>query len=112
MAETDPRFDAYERMMALQRMVQIPVYSGDTDAGRKRYNREGRSCHGTEGWGEAEKQIPQLAGQYSTYLLRQIERFRDEVRVHDPEEPEDDILKGFTQEELGDILAYLSVVDD
>ena len=112
MAETDPRFDAYERMMALQRMVQIPVYPGDPDAGRKRYNKECRSCHGTEGWGEAEKQIPQLAGQYSPYLLRQIDKFRDGVRIHDPDEPEDDILKDFTPEELGDILAYLSVVDD
>jgi len=112
MAETDPRFDAYERMMALQRMVQIPVYPGDPDAGRRRYNKECRSCHGTEGWGEAEKLIPQLAGQYSPYLLRQIEKFREGVRIHDPEEPEDDILKDFTQEELGDILAYLSVVDD
>jgi cytochrome c553 len=112
MDETDPRFDAYERMMALQRMVQIPVYPGDTDVGRKRYNKECRSCHGNEGWGDTEKQIPQLAGQYSPYLLRQIEKFRDGVRIHDPEEPEDDILKDFTPEEMGDILAYLSVVDD
>jgi len=65
MAETDPRFDAYERMMALQRMVQIPFYPGDAGAGRRLYNKECRSCHGSEGWGEAEKQIPQLAGQYS-----------------------------------------------
>jgi cytochrome c553 len=112
MAETDPRFDAYERMMALQRMVQIPVHPGDARAGRKLYNKECRSCHGAEGWGEAEKQVPQLAGQYSPYLLRQIDKFRDGVRIHDPEEPEDDILKDFTPEELGDILAYLSVVDD
>jgi cytochrome c553 len=112
MAETDPRFDAYERMMALQRMVQIPVYPGDTEAGHKRYNRECRSCHGTEGWGEADKQIPQLAGQYSPYLLRQIDKFRNGIRIHDPEEPEDDILKDFTPEELGDILAYLSAIDD
>lgn len=99
-------------MKALQRMMQIPVYPRDTDTGRKRYNKECRSCHGTEGWGEAEKQIPQLAGQYSPYLLRQIEKFRDGVRIHDPDEPEDDTLKDFTPEELGDILAYLSVVDD
>jgi cytochrome c553 len=112
MAETDPRFDAYERMIALQRMVQIPVHPGDAGAGRKLYNKECRSCHGSDGWGEAEKQIPQLAGQYSPYLLRQIEKFRDGVRIHDPEEPEDDILKEFTPEELGDILAYLSLVDD
>ncbi len=112
MAETDPRFDAYERMMALQRMVQIPVHPGDTEAGRKRYNKECRSCHGAEGWGDAEKQIPQLAGQYSPYLLRQIDKFRTGIRIHDPEEPEDDVLKDFTPEELGDILAYLAAVDD
>jgi hypothetical protein len=45
-------------------------------------------------------------------LWRQIDKYRRGLRIHDPEAPEDDILADFTQEELGDILAYLSVVDD
>ena len=112
MDETDPGFNAYERMMELKRIVQIPVSEGDVPAGRKLYAKECRSCHGRDGWGEPDKGIPQLAGQYTQYLWRQIGKFRDGDRIHDPDAPEDDILPDFTHEELRDILAYLSVVDD
>jgi cytochrome c553 len=112
MDEKDPRFDAYERMMALQRVVQIPAYAGDLDAGRRAYAKECRSCHGSEGWGNSDKQIPQLAGQYTPYLWRQLDKFRTGIRIHDPEAPEDDILIDFTPTELRDILAYLAAVDD
>ncbi len=112
MDDTDPRFNAYERMMELRRIVQIPSYEGNVAAGRKAYAMECRSCHGADGWGDAEKAVPQLAGQYTQYLWRQIDKYRSGVRIHDPEAPEDDILADFTQEELRDILAYLSVVDD
>jgi len=112
MDEGDRRFDAYERMLATQRVVQIPAYPGDTEAGRKRYNKECRSCHGAEGRGDNEAEVPQLAGQYTAYLLRQIDKFRAGQRIHDPDDPEDDTLADFTRDELGDIFAYLSVVDD
>jgi cytochrome c553 len=112
MDEKDSRFDAYDRMMALQRVVQIPAYAGDLAAGHKAYAKECRSCHGAEGWGNIDKQIPQLAGQYTRYLWRQIDKFRTGIRVHDPEAPEDDILTDFTPTELRDILAYLAAVDD
>lgn len=112
MDETDPGFNAYERMMELRRIVQIPTYAGDVAAGRKRYSKECRSCHGADGWGDPDQDVPQLAGQYTQYLWRQIDKYRRGLRIHDPEAPEDDILADFTQEELGEILAYLSVVDD
>lgn len=112
MDETDPNFNAYERMMALKRIVQIPAYEGDVAAGSNLYAKECRSCHGADGWGKPDKGIPQLAGQYTQYLWRQIDKYRDGVRIHDPDAPEDDILPDFTQEELRDILAYLSRVDD
>ena len=112
MDEKDPNFNAYERMMALKRIVQIPAYEGDVAAGSKLYAKECRSCHGADGWGEPDKGIPQLAGQYTQYLWRQIDKYRNGVRIHDPDAPEDDILPDFTQEELRDILAYLSRVDD
>lgn len=112
MDEKDPRFNAYERMMELKRIVQIRTYEGDVAAGRKAYARECRSCHGADGWGNPDKAVPQLAGQYTRYLARQIDKYRNGVRIHDPEAPDDDILADFTQDELRDILAYLSVVDD
>jgi cytochrome c553 len=112
MDEKDPKFNAYERMIELKRIVQIPAYAGDVAAGRKRYAKECRSCHGADGWGDPDDGVPQLAGQYTQYLWRQIDKYRNGVRIHDPEAPEDDILADFTREELGDILAYLSLVDD
>ena len=87
MAETDPLFDAYERMVALQHMVQIPVYPGDAGAGRNSTTRSAAVVTAPRD-GARRRTNPQLAGQYSPYLLRQIDKFRNGVRIHDPEEPE------------------------
>lgn len=112
MDEKDPRFDAFERMAALKRVMQIPIAPGDVQNGRKLYGKDCRSCHGADGWGNAKKQVPQLAGQYTSYLWRQIGKLIDGARVHDPDDPDEEILKDFTRQELRDILAYLSTVDD
>jgi cytochrome c553 len=112
MEESDPKFNAYERLMESKRVVQIPVYQGNTENGRKIYDKDCKSCHGRDGWGNAEKNVPQLAGQYTEYLLRQIAKFNRKVRVHDWDDPNDEMLKEYSEEEIGDILAYLSIVDD
>ena len=55
--------------------------------------------------------IPQLAGQYSVYITRQIKNFRTGERLHD--DPRDaDIFKSFTDAEIDDMQAYLSILDD
>jgi len=52
-----------------------------------------------------------LVGQHSNYLLRQIDRFRKGERIHDL--PEDaGIFKRFGDEEVANLLAWLSVQDD
>ncbi len=112
MSENDPRFNAYERLMEAKRVMQVPVAEGDKEKGRAIYNKECRSCHGTDGWGDSEKNVPQLAGQYTEYLWRQIDKFNAKVRVHDPDDPEDEMLKEFSREELRDVLAFLSIMDD
>jgi hypothetical protein len=54
-----------------------------------------------------------LAGQYTSYLWRQVDKYVNKIRIHDPSEPDaDELLAAFTQEELRDIFAYLSIVDD
>ena len=110
--ENDPDFDAYERLLASKRLMQIPRSRGDVENGRKRYRRECASCHGREGWGDEKAAVPMLAGQYTNYLWRQIKKYREKIRIHDPDDPADTLLQEFGDEELRDIFAYLSIVDD
>lgn len=107
-----PGFNAFERLREAERLMQIPRAPGDPDAGRRIFSRECASCHGDEGWGDREKAVPMLAGQYTAYLWRQIDKYIQGIRIHDPEDPEYILLAEFTRDELKDILAYLSVVDD
>jgi cytochrome c553 len=92
--------------------MQIPRAEGDVEKGATLFRRECAGCHGSEGWGEAEKGVPMLAGQYTNYLWRQVEKYREKVRIHDEDSPEEELLSAFSDAELRDIFAYLSVVDD
>lgn len=112
MEESDPKFNAYERLMESKRVVQIPVYEGDVESGRKLHDKDCKSCHGKDGWGNTEKNVPQLAGQYTEYLLRQIDKFNRKLRIHDWDDPEDEMFKDYSAEQIRDIMAYLSIVDD
>ncbi len=110
--ESAPDFNAYERLLATKRIVQIPRAEGDLEAGRKLYKRECGSCHGPDGWGDDEDGVPMLAGQYTNYLWRQVDKYIDKLRIHDESAPDEDLLSEFTHEELRDIFAYLSTADD
>lgn len=110
--ESAPGFNAYERLLAAKRIVQIPRAEGSPESGRKLYKRECGSCHGSQGQGDLEDGVPMLAGQYTTYLWRQVDKYIAKLRIHDESEPEDELLCEFSREELRDIFAYLSVADD
>jgi cytochrome c553 len=110
--ENAPDFDALARLEAAKRVLQIPRAEGDIVAGAKLYKRECASCHGRDGYGDMKGGIPLLAGQYTDYLWRQVDKYLQGVRIHDPQAPEDRLLAEFTREELRDIFAHLSVLDD
>ncbi len=110
--ESAPGFNAYSRLLESKRLMQITRSVGDTEAGKKLYRKECASCHGRDGWGDSAKAIPMLAGQYTNYLWRQVEKYRKGIRIHDEDEPDDELLLEFSDAELGDIFAYLSIVDD
>jgi cytochrome c-type protein NapC len=107
----EARFDAYERLQASKRVLNIARYPGNVATGQMVYNKECAGCHGKNARGNSGQVIPPLVGQHSQYLLRQVARFRKGERLHD--KPRDaDIFKAFSDTEIGDILAWLSTLDD
>lgn len=110
--ETAPGFNAYERLLESKRLMQIPRTKGDLKKGQKLYDKECAICHGKDGYGNIDKAVPLLAGQYTNYLWRQVKKLRNKVRIHDPESPNEELLDDFTDQEVQDIFAWLSVADD
>jgi len=105
-------FDAYERMNMTRKLLNIAKFDGNMKAGKKLYKKECRTCHGNKAEGKESKGAPQLAGQYTKYLLRQVKLFVKKKRIHDLEEPEEELLSDFSEQELNDIFAYISILDD
>ncbi len=104
--------DALARLTAMAKVFNVPRAEGDVDAGTKIYKRECAPCHGSKGLGK--KGTPMLAGQYTQYLKRQIDKFVAGERIHDSDlkDREKDVLNQLKPEEIRDILAYLSVLND
>lgn len=90
--ENDPDIDALERFLQAKRIVQIPRAEGNIEAGRKLYNRECASCHARDALGDMKDAVPMLAGQYTNYLWRQVDKYLKGYRVHDEDDPDDEIL--------------------
>ncbi len=110
--EEDPDFDAYQRLLQTKKLMQIPRAEGDIDKGKKLYKKECRSCHGKLAEGDENDSSPMLAGQYTNYLWRQVDKYLNRIRIHDEEDPEEELLADFTHEEIRDIFAYVSILDD
>ena len=110
--ETAPDFDAYARLQEAKAVIQIGKADGNIENGKKLYQKECKSCHGKQGEGDQKKGIPLVAGQYTKYLWRQLEMYLSGKRLHDEDDPEEEFLKSFSHEQLQDILAYISILDD
>jgi len=113
MSPLDPNkeFDALARLEESKKVTNIPHYPGNPKAGGKLYKKECASCHGPKGEGRWDKRVPMLTGQHSKYLLRQIENIRKGERFHDS--PEDaELFREYSDQEIADILAWLSWQDD
>ncbi|BAN35718.1 cytochrome c, class I [Sulfuricella denitrificans skB26] len=104
--------DALTRLLAVEKVLNIPRSEGDVDVGAKIYKTECSSCHKKDGMGH--KTVPMLAGQYTTYLKRQVEKFIKGERIHDVDmkDPSKDVLNLLKPEEIRDILAFLTTLDD
>lgn len=112
-------YDPLERLKLAKQVFNIPRFAGDVKNGKKLYNKECASCHGRDGLGKHKKNsksgkdfiYPRLAGQHSRYLLRQIEAIGKGTRFHD-EKDDAAIFASYSNKEINDVLAFLSILDD
>lgn len=91
--------------------LEIPTYLGDAKKGKKLYKGDCKTCHGRKAEGKAKKGAPPTAWQYSEYLLRQVDFFKNKDRLHDNDE-EDETFDDYTRQEIIDILTFISTLDD
>jgi cytochrome c553 len=108
----EENFDALERLEASKRVVNISDHPGDVERGRKSYQDECAICHAKDGYGNKKKRAPQLAGQYSEYLLRQIGHYRSGKRLHDDDVDDMEVFNEISDETFNDMLAYIATLDD
>lgn len=105
-----PTDDALTRLRKMESVVQIPRAPGDIDKGRALYDKECAACHGKDGGGRGS--FPALRGQYTNYLERQANLLIRGDRPHDEEKAGEGILNQITADDIRDVLAYVSTLDD
>lgn len=99
--------DALARLTAVEKVMIIPRAPGNLDNGRTIFQKECATCHARDGMGRGK--FPRLVGQYSSYLKKQMDAFRGSERVHDEEE-KGGILNQLKEQDLQDVLAYLTSI--
>lgn len=109
MPEFDENTSAYEKLLIAKKVFNIPKVEGDIELGEKVYKKECRSCHGKKGLGKKNSNIPQMTGQYTEYMLKQMNSFATGEREHDDDA---DFFAEMSEEENQAIMAYLSIMDD
>lgn len=102
--------DAVRRREELDRVLVIPRAEGDLNQGRGLYNAHCASCHARNGRGRSS--FPMLVGQYPAYLQRQIDAYRRGERSHDEDAPRTGTLMPLTADDLRNILAHLTALQD
>jgi cytochrome c553 len=101
--------DALARLRAMERVMIIPRAEGDIENGRRIYQKECASCHAKDGRGR--RKFPMLVGQYTIYLKKQADAYVRGERPHD-EEGTTGILNTLKEQDINDVLAYLTSIQD
>jgi cytochrome c553/uncharacterized protein (DUF302 family) len=93
-------------------LIDVKTLQGDSAAGQKDF-KECKNCHGTDGQGKPDKQVPKLAGQHTAYLYQSIKMFQWRKRKHGLEEDDQALLDEFkTDEDIFNVLAHVASFDD
>jgi cytochrome c553 len=90
--------------------LTIPTYIGNVANGKKIY-KDCYKCHGKKAEGKKKKEAPPTAWQYSEYLVRQIDFFKNKDRLHDNDE-DDDTFEDYSKQDIIDVITYISTLDD
>lgn len=88
-------------------LPEIPIAKGDPKKGEELFKEDCKTCHGKEAEGKPKKGAPMLAGQYASYILNQIRRFKIKERHHD-DDPDDETFDDYSQVEIESIAAHLT----
>lgn len=101
--------DALTRLLMVDRVMIIPRAEGNLEHGEALYQKQCAACHGKTGKGRG--MFPMLVGQYTNYLKRQVDLYLKGDRPHD-EEGTGGVLKGLKEQDIQDILAYLTSIQE
>lgn len=102
--------DALTRLQMVEKVMLVPRVEGDIDNGGKLYQKLCQSCHGKTGTGRGP--IPMIVGQYTNYLMKQMKAFLNAERPHDEESAKEGVLYGLQAQDLQDILAYVTTLQN
>jgi len=109
MPELDESASALQRLLAADSVFNVPRVSGDVERGAALYEEKCGKCHGKQAWGRGSS--PQLAGQHSAYVQRQIELYQKGERSYADERMQRQI-DTLDAKDIQDLLAYFSTRDD
>lgn len=102
--------DALTRLLMAEKVMIIPRAEGDLANGEKIYQKQCAACHGKTGLGRG--MFPMLVGQYTNYLQRQVDLYLKGDRPHDDDESTVGVLNALKAEDIKDILAYLTSIQE
>ncbi len=100
--------DALTRLLMAEKVMIIPRVEGDIENGKAIYQRDCTNCHARNGRGRSN--FPMLVGQYTNYLMKQMEAYIKGDRPHDDDKRKSGVLMPLKEADLQDILAYLTTL--
>ena len=101
--------DALTKLLMAERVMIIPRAEGNLENGGKVFHKQCAGCHGPSGKGRG--MFPMVVGQYTNYLQRQIDLYLKGDRPHD-EEGMVGVLNGLQAQDIQDVLAYLTSIQE
>lgn len=101
--------DALTKLQMAEKVMIIPRAEGDLANGEALYQKQCAACHGKTGKGRG--MFPMLVGQYTNYLLRQVDLYLKGDRPHD-EDGTVGRLNALKAQDIQDIMAYLTSIQE
>ncbi len=92
-------------------LFDIKAEQGDAKAGLKSF-KECKNCHGTDGMGKPDKDVPRIAGQHAPYVFQSVKMFQWRKRKHGKDDDDQVLFDELKDEDLFDLIAHVATLDD